>query len=243
MLAARSASVVSTRAARPSGFGPRLAPRVSQRKVSAAAIDDTNFIVNILASGVAGAAVAAVTTYTAENREKEIERIQTVDGALPIGAAIAVDAIAHSIPGLNILFNLLAEPVGAAAGVAYMMTLVLSAPSVDPNTLAPEGTVLNAKKAADSRAAIRVPFTKLIPTALKVVDTSNDASSGAGWTIGENGLPKLPINSVLIVLGVGGVILEAAAHAPVMSLFLPRVLTLAAWYAGVGYFLDKRETA
>ncbi len=75
---------------------------------------------------------------------------------------------------------------------------------------------------------------------MQVTDTSNDASSGAGWTIGENGLPKLPINSVLIVLGVGGVILEAAAHAPVLSLLLPRVLTVAASYAGAGYLLDKR---
>jgi hypothetical protein len=90
----------------------------------------------------------------------------------------------------------------------------------------------------------------------KVVDLKNEASSGAGWTIGENGLPRLPINSVLIVLGVwsfpaflhrlfawhvpnvsdsvlctldafagvGGVILEAASHAPVFSIFMPRVL-------------------
>lgn len=75
----------------------------------------------------------------------------------------------------------------------------------------------------------------------QVVDTKNDGSSGAGWTIGKDGLPKLPINSVLIVLGVGGVILEAAAHAPVLSFFMPRVLSLAAWYAGAGYFLDKRN--
>lgn len=38
------------------------------------------------------------------------------------------------------------EPAGAASGVAYLMTLVLSSKSVDPKTLAPEGTVLNAKK-------------------------------------------------------------------------------------------------
>ncbi|KAG2500614.1 hypothetical protein HYH03_001381 [Edaphochlamys debaryana] len=241
MLAAKTALPARAAGARRT-FGARAAP-VSSRRVAARAIDDTNFFINILGSGLAGAAVAAVTTYTAENRDKEIEKIQTVDGALPIGAAVAVDAIAHSIPGLNVIFNLIAEPVGAACGVAYMMTLILSAPSVDPNTLAPEGTVLNAKKAEDSRAAIRVPFTKLIPTALKVVDTSNEASSGAGWTIGENGLPKLPINSVLIVLGVGGVILEAAAHAPVMSFFLPRVLTMAAWYAAVGFALDKAGKA
>lgn len=243
MLAAKSSIVLPARAAAPRA---PLAPRrttvsAPRRSVAAAAFDDTNIFLNLLGSAAAGAAVAAVTTFTSENRDKEIERIQTVDGAVPIGAAVVADAVLHSVPGFNVLFSLLAEPAGAAAGVAYMMTLILSAPSVDPNTLAPEGTVLNAKKAADSRAAIRVPFTRLIPTAIKVVDTSNDASSGAGWTIGENGLPKLPINSVLIVLGVGGLILEAAAHAPVLSFFLPRVLTLAASYAAVGYFLDKRE--
>lgn len=36
--------------------------------------------------------------------------------------------------------------------------------------------------------------------------------------------PKLPITSVAIVLGVGGVILETVSHAPVLGLFLPRVL-------------------
>jgi hypothetical protein len=61
---------------------------------------------------------------------------------------------------------------------------------------------------------------------MQVVDMKNEASSGAGWTIGENGLPKLPINSVLIVLGVGGVILELLSHAPLLSTFMPRVLTV-----------------
>ena len=117
------------------------------------------------------------------------------------------------------------------------MTLVLSSKSVDPKTLAPEGTVLNAKKvddyhsgyfvgaccqlgwdvvacvlhlsriimlgwesacfsyrpgrkcelngqscwqADDVRAAVRVPFTRIVPTALAVIDTTNDSSSGAG---------------------------------------------------------------
>lgn len=36
--------------------------------------------------------------------------------------------------------------------------------------------------------------------------------------------PKLPITSVAIVLAVGGVILETVSHAPVLGLFLPRVL-------------------
>lgn len=205
------------------------------------ALADTNIFVNLIGSAVAGAAVAAVTIATAENTDKEIERIQTLPGAIPIAAAVAADAVAHSIPGLNVLLSLVAEPAGAAAGVAYLMTLVLSAPAVDPATLAPQGTVLDAKKAADSRGFVRVPFSQIVPTAIKVVDTSNDASSGAGWTIGKDGLPKLPINSVLIVLGVGGLILEAAAHAPVLSLLLPRVLSLAGWFALTGYVLDKRD--
>lgn len=56
--------------------------------------------------------------------DAEIERVQTVEGAAPIAAAVAADAVAHSIPGLNLLFGLLTEPAGAACGVAYMMTLV-----------------------------------------------------------------------------------------------------------------------
>lgn len=74
-----------------------------------------------------------------------------------------------------------------------------------------------------------------------MVDTSNTSSSGAGWEIGEGGMPKLPITSVAIVLGVGTLILEAASHAPVLSLLLPRVLSVAGWYALVGSVLDKRE--
>lgn len=81
-------------------------------------------------------------------------------------------------------------------------------------------------------------FDRLLP---QVVDFSNDASSGAGWTIGESGLPKLPVTSVLAVVGVGGLILEAASHAPVLSLFMPRVLSVAGWLAAAGYLLDKRE--
>lgn len=47
--------------------------------------------------------------------------VQTLNGALPIGAAVVADAVAHSIPGLNVLLNLITEPLGAACGVAYMM--------------------------------------------------------------------------------------------------------------------------
>lgn len=35
-------------------------------------------------------------------------------------------------------------------------------------------------QADDVRAAVRVPFTQIIPTALSVIDTTNDSSSGAG---------------------------------------------------------------
>eukprot|EP00882_Tetradesmus_deserticola_P003696 GHRQ01003910.1.p1 GENE.GHRQ01003910.1~~GHRQ01003910.1.p1 ORF type:complete len:253 (+),score=96.08 GHRQ01003910.1:174-932(+) len=219
-------------------------PTSSRRQavVTKAALD-TNIFVNLIASAACGAMATAVTLVTAEDTDAEVERIKTLEGATPVAAAIAVDAIAHSIPGLNILLQLVAEPTGAAAGVAYMMSLVLSAPAVDPSTLAPKGTVLNAEKANDARAAVRVPFTQIIPTALKTVDFSNDASSGAGWTIGESGLPKLPITSVLAVVGVGGLILEAASHAPVLSLFMPRVLSVAGWLAAAGYLLDKRGSS
>jgi len=179
-------------------------------------------------------------TVTAENKDKEIERIQTVEGALPFAAAVAADAVAHSIPGLNVVLGLLAEPVGAAAGVAYMFTLILSSAYVDPATLAPAGSALNAKKAEDSRGFVRVPFTKILPTTLDVIDPTNDASSGAGWTIGTDGKPKLPINSVILVLAIGSIIIEAAAHAPVLSLLLPRMMCVAGWLALTGYALDKR---
>jgi hypothetical protein len=64
--------------------------------------------------------------------------VQTAEGLIPLGAALAADVISHSTPGLNVLLSLLAEPAGAAAGVAYLMTLVLSSPAVDPSTLAPK---------------------------------------------------------------------------------------------------------
>ena len=215
--------------------------RISQRTkmMPPKALSDTNLFLNLVGSATAAAAVTAVVTITDEDTDAFIEKLQTVEGATPFVAALALDAVAHSIPGLNLLLNLLSEPAGAAAGVAFMFSLVLSAPSVDPSTLAPEGTVVDAKKAEDSRGFVRVPFTKIVPTALDVIDYENESSSGAGWSIGTDGKPKLPLNSVLIVLGVGCVILEAAAHAPVLSLLLPRVLSVAGWLAATGYALDK----
>lgn len=223
----------------PTRRGPNRARHLA---VQTQALADTNLFVNLLSSLTAGAAVTAVVTATGEGDiDKSIEKLQTVEGAAPLVGAFLIDAIAHSIPGLNLLFNLASEPAGAAAGVAYMFSLVLSAPSVDPSTLAPEGTVLDAKKAEDSRGFVRVPFTDIVPTALEVIDYENDSSSGAGWTIGSDGKPKLPINSVLIVVGIGCVILEAAAHAPVLNLLMPRVLSCAGWLAATGYVLDKTQ--
>jgi hypothetical protein len=221
------------------------APALRRRRSVAARAGglDTNIFVNLFASGACGAAAAAVTLLTAEDTDAELKRLQTPAGALPLAAGVAADAVAHSIPGLNVLLALLSEPAGAAAGVAYLFTIILSSPAVDPTNLAPKGTVVNAEKAADSRGNVRVPFSQIIPTALKVIDPSNSGSSGAGWTTGPDGLPKLPITSVAVVLGVGSVILEAASHAPVFSLFMPRVLQVAGWLAVAGYLLDKREAS
>jgi hypothetical protein len=202
-----------------------------------------NVILEVLGSGVGGAITAAVTTVTAEDSEQQIERIKELDvsALAPIGIAVAGDALVHSVPILSTIIGVFTEPLGAAAGVAYLMTLVLSSQAVDPKTLAPEGTVLNAKKAEDTRAAVRVPFTEIIPLALKVIDFENTGSSGAGWSIGEDNVPRLPITSVAIVLGVGTVILELIAHGlPGINLILPRTLQVAAWLAAVGYLIDKR---
>jgi hypothetical protein len=195
----------------------------------------------LIGSAVAGAAVTGVVVATHPKRDETIEKIQTLEGAIPYAGAVALDAVTHSIPGLSVLLGLLAEPAGAAAGVAYLFTLVLSSPKVDPDTLAPEGTVINAKTADDSRGFVRVPFTEIVPTLLKVVDTTNDASSGAGWTIGKDGTPKLPINSVILVLGIGGFFLEVASHAPILSILLPRMLSYAGALALVGYVLNMNK--
>ena len=221
------------------GGSPRtVSPKRATVRVRALA--DTNLFVNLIASATAGAAVTAVVTATSEDGlDKGFDKLMTVEGGAPLAGAFLVDAIAHSIPGLNVLFNLASEPAGAAAGVAYMFSLVLSSAAVDPKTLAPEGTVLDAKTAEDSRGFVRVPFTNIVPTLLDVVDYENDMSSGKGWTTGPDGKPKLPLNSVLIVVGIGCVILEAAAHAPVLNILLPRVLSCAGWLAATGYALEK----
>lgn len=81
--------------------------RRATRSVVARASLDTNLFVNLILSGACGAAATAVTVYTSENRDAEIQRIQTVEGALPVAGALFLDAAMHSVPGLNALFQLL----------------------------------------------------------------------------------------------------------------------------------------
>ena len=51
---------------------------------------------------------------TMQDRDGELERIQTVEGAAPLAAAVAADALAHSLPGLNLLLAPASELFGAA---------------------------------------------------------------------------------------------------------------------------------
>lgn len=60
------------------------------------------------------------------------------------------------------------------------------------------------------------------------------------WGSDVKGLPKLPVTSVVAVLGIGTILVELLAHAPVLSLVLPRALSYAAWLAAIGFVLDKR---
>ncbi|KAL6785867.1 hypothetical protein ACKKBG_A00495 [Auxenochlorella protothecoides x Auxenochlorella symbiontica] len=215
----------------------RLRPSPRARPTPAQAF----ILFDLVASSAAAAAVTAVSWATSEDRDAELARLQTAAGVVPLAAAVAADTVVHATPLLGSLINLAVEPLGAAAGVAYLMSIVLSSPAVDPKTLAPRGTVLAAEKAGDARGSLRVPFTRVIPTALAVVDTSNAGSSGAGWQAGAGELPRLPLNSVLVVVGVGAVILETLAHLPLLSAGLPRVLQTAAWVAAAGAVLDKRD--
>lgn len=153
-----------TNAALPGRSGNRAVRSRQQRLVCRA----DNVALSLLSSAAAGSIVAGVTLATAPDRDAEIERIQTIQGAAPLAAAVVGDAVAHSIPGLNILLALLSEPVGAAAGVAYMMSILVSASAIDPDTLAPKGTVLNAEVAKDNSGALRQRFTRILPIALQV---------------------------------------------------------------------------
>lgn len=231
MLAARTTPRAFTAAARPAGV-PTLVRKVARPSVAARALDETNFFVNLLASSSAGAVAYAATVLTAENKEAEVEKITSLDvNALgPLGAAILVDALVHALH-----IGPMGEPLGAATGVAYVLSLVLSSSKVDPKSLAPTG-----EKAKDARAAVRVPFTSVISTLHKVVDVENNAASGAGWKTGPDGLPKLPVTSVLGVIIVGSVFLELVAHGtPVLNQFMPRVLQVAGWLATAGFVVNE----
>ena len=54
---------------------------------------------------------------TAQDRDSELERIQTVEGAAPLAAAVAADALAHSLPGLNLLLAPASELFGATVSL------------------------------------------------------------------------------------------------------------------------------
>lgn len=78
MLAARTA----TPRALPAGTS-RAAPALparpaARRSVAVKALDDTNFALNLLSSAAAGSVAAAVTIVTAENRDKELQKLQDV---------------------------------------------------------------------------------------------------------------------------------------------------------------------
>ena len=48
-----------------------------------------------------------------QDRDGELERIKSVEGAAPLAAAVAADALAHSLPGLNLLLAPASELFGA----------------------------------------------------------------------------------------------------------------------------------
>ena len=65
---------------------------------------DTNIFVNVIESAVAIAIPVAVSIVTAEKSDDEFMRTKSAEGLIPIGAAVAADAVAHSIPGELALF-------------------------------------------------------------------------------------------------------------------------------------------
>lgn len=67
---------------------------------------DTNIFVNVIESAVAIAIPVAVSIVTAEKSDDEFMRTKSAEGLIPIGAAVAADAVAHSIPGALALFFL-----------------------------------------------------------------------------------------------------------------------------------------
>lgn len=66
--------------------------------VVSAGLND-NIFVNAVASAVTVAIPVAISVVTAEKSDDEFSRLQTPAGYIPIAAAVAADAVAHSIPG------------------------------------------------------------------------------------------------------------------------------------------------
>lgn len=67
--------------------------------VSVSAGLNDNIFVNAVASAVTVAIPVAVSIVTAEKSDDEFARLQTPAGYIPVAAAVAADAVAHSIPG------------------------------------------------------------------------------------------------------------------------------------------------
>ena len=90
-------------AVRPCGFtiSPRRVCSSSSRSTVAVRASglDTNIFVNVVESAVAIAIPVAVSIVTAEKSDDEFMRTKSAEGLIPIGAAVAADAVAHSIPG------------------------------------------------------------------------------------------------------------------------------------------------
>ena len=71
----------------------------NRRSMKARASLDTNLFANAVASAAAVSIPVAVSIVTAEKSDDEFVRTKSVEGLIPIGAAVAADAVAHSIPG------------------------------------------------------------------------------------------------------------------------------------------------
>ena len=99
--AVRPASKQTSSSSRVAG-GATAAPRracCNRRMAARASSLDTNFFVNAIESAAAISIPVAVSIVTAEKSDEEFVRTKSVEGLIPIGAAVAADAVAHSIPG------------------------------------------------------------------------------------------------------------------------------------------------
>ena len=95
---------VQTSSSRTATATPRRVRSSRRSNMAARASLDNNIVVNVFESAVAIALPVAVSIVTAEKSDDEFIRTKSVEGLIPIGAAVAADAVAHSIPGEFELF-------------------------------------------------------------------------------------------------------------------------------------------